>query len=393
MCLKCGKSKNKKFILLLSLFILIRKIILLLLKKFCKFEGTLITAWLMFAAELLIGFFNIIVEYKKLLNVGIKNFLSIPINPNKPETRHSKLTKVLLFLLCAILDFFYFFFIYYYATKRFNNIGFLFDIRLSSFLVIFGSIISIIIFSQKFGCCQILSIFFILISLIGTIGVEYKFIEIENKFELIKLLIFLIGSQIFSATQYCIEKYLMEYDNSTPFQILFYEGIFGNIIMVIIYFININNKFIDKAIIENTITLIILIIGFILYFFSCIFVNIYKLTVINFSYPTNVATSESITIIPLFLINYFIINYFFDDAQIDKIKDMNFNTKLIYLGINCSIIIIIIICNIFFNEVIMCKCKCCNNKNNRKSIRISEDLNLGLNGLDGSFTTEGEESF
>ena len=383
MCLKCGNSKNKRFIFLFSLFILIRKIILLLLKKWCNFEGTLMTTWLMFAGELFIGFCNIVIEYKRLLNVGIESFLGIPIIPNKPETHHSKLTKVVLFLLCAILDFCYYFFFYYYVTKRFNNKLFLLDIRLSSFIIIFTSIISIVILSLKFGCIQFLSMFLILISLIGIISSDYLLRKIENNIEFIKLLIFVIGSYIFSSTQSCIEKYLMDYDNSTPFQILVYEGIFGNIIMIIVSFFNFENKFLKTDKIKN---IIILIVGFILYFFSCSFVNIYRLTLINFSYPTNLATSESI-IIPLFLIIYFFIN----QDEIDKIN--NINNNLFYIIINCSAIIIISICCLLFNEIIIFDCKCCVNNNKRKSIRISENLNISPNGLDGSFTTEGEESF
>ena len=381
MCIKCGKLKNKKFIFLFSLFILIRKIILILLKKFCNFEGTLITTWLMFAGELFIGFCNLFIEYKRLLNVNIKRFLSIPIRPNKPETtHHNKYIKVLLFLFCTLLDFGYYFFLIYYVTKKYSEDLLLLDIKLFSFILIFTSIISLFIISNKIRYIQIISTFFIFISLIGIILFEFLFrINLNNNDET-KLLIFIIGSYIFSSMQCCVEKYLMEYDNSTPFQILFYEGIFGNIIMIIVSFFKFENKFSNKNPIDN---IVILVFGLILYFFCCCFLNIYKLTVMHSSSPMNVATSQSLTV-PFILILYFYIN----NKEIDK-----FNNIWIYILTNFIAIIIIILCCLLFNEIIVIKCKRGDKNYDNKNIKINDSLNVSQNGLGGTFTTEGDDSF
>ena len=171
----------------------------------------------------------------------------------------------------------------------------------------------------------------------------------------------------------------MEYDNSTPFQILFYEGIFGNIIMIFISFFKLENAFSNKLPIEY---LGILIIGFILYFFSCCFFNIYKLTVINFSSPTNVATCQNIAL-PLIIILSLFIN---------KNEINNINNSLIYVLINFFSIILIILFCLLFNEIIIFSCQ---NENlfDNKIIIINNYLNNTLNNLSGTFTTEGEESF
>ena len=123
MCLfKCGKQKLSKFIFLFTLFIFIRKTILLILKKYCSFEGTLITAWLMFGGELFIGLFNIFVEYKRLLNFKIDKFIGIPIIDSKTQSLHSKCSKILLLFFCSILHFLYYFFLNYNVTENYNNI-------------------------------------------------------------------------------------------------------------------------------------------------------------------------------------------------------------------------------------------------------------------------------
>ena len=381
MCIKCGKLKNKKFIFLFALFILIRKIILILLKKFCNFEGTLITTWLMFAGELFIGFCNLFIEYKRLLNINIERFLSIPIRPNKPETtHHNKYIKVLLFLFCTLLDFGYYFFLIYYVTKKYSEDLLLLDIKLFSFILIFTSIISLFIISNKIRYIQIISTFFIFISLIGIIIFEFLFKKNLNNNDETKLLIFIIGSYIFSSMQCCVEKYLMEYDNSTPFQILFYEGIFGNIIMIIVSFFKFENKFSNKNPIDN---IVILVFGLILYFFCCCFLNIYKLTVMHSSSPMNVATSQSL-IVPFILILYFYIN----NSEIDK-----FNNIWIYILTNFIAIIIIILCCLLFNEIIVIKCKRGDKNYDNKNIKINDSLNVSQNGLGGTFTTEGDDSF
>lgn len=382
MCLfKFGNPNNSRFIYIFSLFIVIRKTILLILKKFCLFEGTLITAWLMFGGELLIGLCNIIVEYKKLLNINIDKFLGIPIISNKKEPLHRKSIKVLLFLFCAILDLLFYFFVNYYVTKRYKDI-LLLDIRLSSSQLIFTSIFCFLILFQAIKVVKIISLFFIIVSLIGIILVDCYLRKNLINNEDIKLLIFIIGSYLFLAVQYFIEKVLMEYDNSTPFQILFYEGIFGNIIMLILSLFKMENKFPDKEKIDN---FWILIVGFILYFLSSCFLNIYKLSVIYSSSATNAATCDSFAL-PFILILYFFINKNEFNA-IDK--------KGLYIGINFIAIIVIIFCCVLFNEIIIFSCQddIINKKDNKNNKIKASFISSNQNELDGSFTTEGEDSF
>ena len=384
MCLfKCGKPSKSRFIFLFTLFIFIRKSILIFLKKYCAFEGTLIIAWLMFGGELFIGLCNIFIEYKKLINVKIEKFIGIPIITSKKDPHHSKCHKVLLFLFCAALDFSYYFFLNYHVTKKYSTIVYLLDIKLSPFILIFASIICAALISQKVGIAQIISIFIILISLAGIISAEFLIRKNDNNNE-IKLLIYIIGCYFFSGLQYFVEKYLMEYDNSTPFQILFYEGIFGNIAMIILSFFNIEKKFPDTDEIKH---LWALIIGFILYFLASCFLNIYRLSVILSSSPTNAATSHSFAI-PLIII----LSYFINKSEINDIEN-----KWLYLGINSTSIIFIILSCLFFNEIILFICQDINNYDNKggnKNIKINDSFLSGSqNRIEGSFTSEGEDSF
>ena len=379
MCL--FNCKNSRFIILFSLFIFIRKTILLLLKHLCSFEGTLITSWIMFGAELFIGLYNIYIEYKKLINDKVEKFLGIPLIYNEQEPYNGKCIKVLLFLFCALLDFGNCFFLNYHVNNKYNEILFLLDSKLSPIQILFTSIICSFILSQKIYLNQFISLLLILISLAGIISTEFLLRQkIDNIDKLIKLFIFIIGCYLFTGLQNCIEKFLMKYDNSTPFQILFYEGIFGNIFMIIISFFNFQNIFSTKNEINNQ---WILIIGLILYFFSCCFLNIYRLSLINDSSPTNVTTCES------FVIPFILLFSFFDSYK------NNIDKYWLYTLVNFGAIFIIIIGCLFFNEIIILNCgKDYDDRNS--SIRINKTEESEENSqhkLDGSFTSEGDDSF
>ncbi len=380
MCLfKCGKFNISKFFLLFTLLIFIRKSILIFLKKLCLFEGTLVTAWLMFGGELLIGLCNIFIEYKKLINHKLEKFLDIPLINSEQEPHHGKCMKVLLFFFCAFLDFCFFFFLNYNVTNRYSNLLFLLDIKLFSFQLIIIFIICFFIFQQKIGLLQFFSLIFISISLFGIIFVEFYLRHNNDIIQEIKLLIYILGCYILFGLQNCIEKYLMAYDNSYPFQILFYEGIFGNIFMIIICFFNFEDKFIDKEKIEK---LWILIIGFILYFFSSCFLNIYKLSVIRESSPTNIPTCQNI------IMSLILLYTFFTDEN--YMNNVEYNSC--YLAINSIGVIIIILGCLFFNEIIIFNCQ--EEKfENEKNARINDSVEGSQHKLDGSFTTEGDESF
>ena len=385
MCLfKCGKPKLSKFIFLFTLFLFIRKAILIILKKYCSFEGTLITAWLMFGGELFIGLFNILVEYKRLLNFKIDKFIGIPIIDNKTQSLHSKCSIVLLFFLCSILDFLYYFFLNYNVTQNYNKIFHFLDVKLSPFQLLFTSIMCLFIISQKIYLIQCFSLFVVIIGLAGIISFEFLFRKNINNMDEIKMLVFIIGSNLFLSLQYYIEKILMTYDNSTPFQILFYEGLFGNIIMIVVPFLEIENKFPDKGKKDK---IWMLILGFVLYFLSSCFLNIYKLTVILLSSPTNVATCHSFSI-PFILT----LSYIMNKNEIENLENKN-----MYIGINFALIALIILGCLFYNEIILFSCQKEKldyiNRNRSNNIKINDSFNSGMQRMDGSFTTEGEESY
>ena len=382
-CIKCSKDKNIKFILLFSSFLFLRKFILLLLKYFCSFEGTLITTWLMFGAELFIGLCNIFIEYKKLINDKIEHFLGVPILHSKKDPHHSKWVKVLLFFICAALDFCYCFFMNYYINQKYNDILYILDSKLTSFQLVFFFFFCLIILSQIIQCTQIISLLFVLMTLAGIIVIEFFIRPYNDNSNRIMLLIFIIGSYLFISLQNTIERYLMAYDNSTPFQILFYEGFFGNLFMVIITFIKFENKFSSKNKNDNV---WILIIGFVLYFITSCFLNIYRLSLIDSSSPTNIATCESFITPFIILFSFFI----YEINRIDK--------NWLFLLINLSASFILIISCLFYNEIIIFSCQeetmAKNNHNHRiNSVSGIANEDNEPNNLEGSFTTEGDVSF
>ncbi len=381
---KFGKPKLSKFIFLFTLFIIIRKYLLILLNKYCLFEGTLITAWLMFGGELFIGLYNINIEYKRLLNSQIEQFIGIPIIYSKTKPHHSKYTKILLFLLCTVLDFLYYFFLNYNITQNYNKIFHYLDVKLSPFQLLFTSIMCLFIISLKINLVQGFSLICVIVGLASIILFEFLFRKNNDNNDEIKMLIFIICSNLILSLQYFIEKILMTYDNSTPFQILFYEGIFGNIIMGIISFFHIENKFPDK---DKIAKIWLLIIGFILFFLASCFLNIYKLSVILLSSPTNTATCHSFSI-PFILI----LSYFMNKNELEDLHN-----KLLYIGINFVAIIFIILGCLFYNELIKFSCQedkydyIDNNEN--KNTKINDSFNSGMQKMDGSFTTEGDDSY
>ena len=119
--------------------------------------------------------------------------------------------------------------------------------------------------------------------------------------------------------------------------------------MIILSFFNIEKKFPDIDEIKH---LWALIIGFVLYFLASCFLNIYRLSVILSSSPTNAATSHSFAI-PLIII----LSYFMNKNEIDDI-----NNKWLYFGING---LILFICQDIKNY---------DNKSDNKNIKINDSF-------------------
>ena len=130
-----------------------------------------------------------------------------------------------------------------------------------------------------------------------------------------------------------------------------------------------------------------LILGFALYFLSSCFLNIYKLSVILLSSPTNAATCHSFSI-PFILT----LSYFMNKNEIENLENKN-----IYIGINFVLIALIILGCLFYNEIILFSCQKEKidyiNRNTSNNIKINDSFNSGMQRMDGSFTTEGEESY
>ena len=79
----------------------------------------------------------------------------------------------------------------------------------------------------------------------------------------------------------------------------------------------------------------------------------------------------------------------------NELEDLH--NKLLYIGINFVAIIFIILGCLFYNELIKFSCQedkydyIDNNEN--KNTKINDSFNSGMQKMDGSFTTEGDDSY
>ncbi len=375
---KCGKLISLRFVVLYTFFIFMRKAFVILFNKLGSFEDSLFTMLLMFIGELLVGgVCSFIIEYKKCMNVNVESFLLVPLFHSKKEPYHGKSTKVFIFLISAFLDLCSFFF-QNFLTREFNNnkdLSFL-DTKLFSFQIIITSIVCYCLFKQKISLAQIFSLLFIIIGLAVFILVEYFFRNGIIFSDQLVSLIFLLLSYLIIGIQNCIEKYLMEYNDSSPFQILGYEGFFGIIFMVVIICLDFERMFTDIKYEGKSYALII---GFILYVLPSGFLNIYRLCLINDTSPTNIPTCNS------FIMPLFFIYYFFKDKN--HILD---GGEIFDLIVNIIAFFMIIFGCLFYNEIILFNCQE-EKSNTRKIERINDSVDQSK--MDASFTTEGDDSY
>lgn len=114
--------------------------------------------------------------------------------------------------------------------------------------------------------------------------------------------------------------------------------------------------------------------------------NIYKLSVIFSSSAANVVTCDS------FALPFILVLYFF----ISENEFNNIDKKSLYISVNLTSIIVIIFCCVLFNEIILFFCQDDKSYSNSIIDAINNKINdlfVIQNLLDGSFTTEGKETF
>lgn len=334
---KLGVRKNLKFILLLTLSIILRKITVNLLEDLFTFKGTLITTWLMFGGELIMGLIHVFFGIKKYINRKEITFMGIPLIQGITQKRNSDRIIAIILFFSALLDFSSCLLLNYVMYLEFKFPIYYFDSRLKTMQIIFSSIICFFLLSRKIHLHQAFSLLLIMLSLSGIILVEIFCRTFQSYYETINLFLFISLSYILMSIRDCLEKYLMDYDFCSPFEILFYEGLIGNIFMIIISFFNLENKFPVYSD-QNKWPLILL---FLFYLILSGFLNLYRLTVINILSPMNRTTSDSF-VDPFILIDSYI------NQDISKISK-----RIIYKIINIFASLIIIISSIIYNEIVV----------------------------------------
>ena len=366
--LKIVSRRNLIYPIYLIIWTFLREIISILLFQLFNFEGSVIYIFLMFLGEIIAGFF--IFKYQK--NFIERNHIpeiasqynKFPLIQEKPKMKKADNFKKIYFLVftTALFDFFEFIISTYYIEKI-PNISETLKFRLGGILIIVSSLLYWKLLKFKLFKHQIVSLIVICICIILIIISEYIFLYVD-KIIFIKELNFAILlsslSHIFMAYNNIIEKYLIEFDFLNPFFILFYQGIIGLTLTIILSCIENPFKGI-KVLYDNTSNLMFLFFLFLLllYFLFGALKNIYRMVTIMIFSPMNKNLTD-IIINPIYVIYYFI-------AGEDFIKDGKNN--YFYFFVNLILLVLIDISCLIFNEFLILFC-CRLDHNTYESISI-----------------------
>ena len=237
---------------------------------------------------------------------------------------------------------------------------------------------------------QIFSLIIIGICLLIIISTEIIFIEFDIFFSFKKYIfdIFISFFMIFIGSL-CetIEKYLIEFDQLSPFFIIMMEGIFG---IIISFMYNIYNKSFHKINKFNkklsTLEFAMLICSFILFIFLSGGKGLFKLATIKIYSPI-VSTFMIFIINPIYLIIFFLLgNDFIYKGE----------RNYIYFILNLIISLIISFCGCVYNEfIILFFCGLERDTHNQVVLRADSEKNIGplINDEDSENFEENEKEY
>ena len=388
-CIHFGPKNTRDFLFTFSLTIIINKAIIILLKKFTGYSSCFITIWIKYSGELIFGLCYFYIGYQKLMNNRMLTFLGIPLLNSKNEIEKktrpksdSNLKIFFLCLLCAILDLMTFFVNNYILEHFFSEINlYLLEDRLITIQIFFSAIICIYSLKLKIVLHQCISLTIILFCLVFEILIEYfSYKKIENNWKIIIIIACIIFSYLIRSVRDCIEKHLMEFDYCSPYKIIFYEGLFGTITMLILYFI------IDSDNKEEIKYYWLVNIGLIFYGVISAFINLLRLSIINYSTPMNKTTSDSFVVLCIFV-------YMFISGEFQE-----WDYILLYKIGNIVSSCFIMIFTINYNKIITLTFSDENKNENEDNNLIVNNSKLTSNSEEEkdkneSFTTEGDLSF
>ena len=302
--------RNMLYIINLSIYYYLRKIVAIILNSVYKFNDSLIFAVLMFSGAFF-GGLTIFIYQKHFLKKKIKKvqYLGIElISESKKMNKRDDSIKII-FLICfaAFFNFMQFTIASFYIPKFFI-VSPTATYRFGVIIILIGALLChynlrIKLFKHQFYSLVILaacSVFIILF--------EYIYRKSGTSlgdFCLVYLFVFL--NLIFVAFTDIIEKYLLEFNYVNPFSTLFTESFFG-LLFLSIYSIG-ENPFKDiKRQYEkcDSVEFIFLIFLLFLYFSFSVGTNVYKILT-NGIYSPMVKTLAVYIFNPILFIYYFIL--------------------------------------------------------------------------------------
>ena len=269
--IKFAIRRNLKYPLQLLISNILRDADNYLIRYLLDFNNTSCFIILMFFGEFLGGLIFYIKEYKFLSKNKKENpiqFINIGFyksNQNLPKDKISK--RIFLIFISSFFDFVPF--LITVAIFKYTNKSITFEQRFRGILTIYTTYITRCFLKLNIKKHQNFSIIIIL-CLLNILVISETLYQETNIFsppaDLLWIFIVLIGVHLFCAIKNVIEKYLFEYNQTSPYLLLMFEGIFGLILTIIYYifyspFAEIIRFYKQKS----TIEFIFLIIFFILY--------------------------------------------------------------------------------------------------------------------------------
>ena len=350
--IKYATRRNLKYPLLLLLFNTLRDIDYNLIRSLLDFHYLSILHILMFFGEFLGGLIYYIKEIKFLSKNKRKNsiqFTNIGYYKQNQNLPKDKIVKIIFLIFVASFHDFVQFLISI-TLLIYLDYSIIFEQRFRGFLTIYTALLSYCLLRLNIYKHHRISIYFILICLIILAIIEIIFMRSTNifpPFSLIFIYIILGFAHIFCAFKNVIEKYLFEYNQTSPYLVLLLEGIFGIIITIIYYIFNPPFDGIKRFYkVKSTKNFISLIIGLIIYILLSGAKNIFRVLTTKIFDPMTTTLMDYILNPVHVIFNFSILG-----------KKIN-NEKLfwLYFGLNIIISLIISFFGLVYNEIFILYC-------------------------------------
>ena len=369
-----GVRKNLLYPFLLIIFIALRRVIEILIKKGYGNLGVFLLPFLIFFAKFISGLitFHFFIRERKSKPEKIGIRLALPRRKRMQLDSHKKIFVLIFF--ASYLDFVGTLVRKFYVVKNKSL-----ENKLRSFQIMISAILCYFTIKIKMYRHNIFALILIALSSIIII-----IIEIIDEQGINSQLMIDLGLTLFSgfgrAFLDTIEKHLFEFDYMSPFKILIFEGLINCCLTLALFIynglpmdelVNLYNR-------EDNWPFFLLIFFLLLYFILSGFKNIYRVITIKIYSPMTRALAE--TVVDPLIILY---DLFEDNNGVKNIE------WTYYLIVNFVCLIIIVFCSLVYNDFIILYCFGLE-ENTYNEIR-NRSITLEMNTIDDSPLEDYEE--